>query len=436
MRYLLVFLFMVLTCTVVSAQEVTEAQKQQLEQIKDPAKRSKLQKKFFRKEVKQKEKEYKRKLKNEIKQALEDSLGTSLPPLDSTLVEQTENKVKSAAEDSLSNYVDIPLVTDSTIVNHAKEMGRNELQEEAGVNLNGLDSARVKSTVKAEGKKRLEEELGTEISDMPMDSLTMESAQKELEKRAENELKNRKEFEELGGMEDSELGNLTEYKDEWEQTQEKLQQMEARQELKQKMASQAREFITQHSDKILQAQSKMSTLKQKYSYVPNSNDLSTAKKRNSLEDKSFWERLSIGGNFNISQTNPVVVDLAPVVAYKINKQSEIGVTGTYRATFGAGKSGIGQEDDETYGYSLFGNHMVFRNFFLQLEGEMIRTTTGTPEQPDRSWKQTLLVGVGRKFKVSKWLEMQTLVMFNVIHDPLNSPYKSPLVFKTGVRLVK
>ncbi|UII21613.1 hypothetical protein [Fulvivirga ligni] len=93
---------------------------------------------------------------------------------------------------SLSNYVDIPLVTDSTIVNHAKEMGRNELQEEAGVNLNGLDSARVKSTVKAEGKKRLEEELGTEISDMPMDSLTMESAQKELEKRAENELKNRK----------------------------------------------------------------------------------------------------------------------------------------------------------------------------------------------------------------------------------------------------
>ncbi|UII21614.1 hypothetical protein [Fulvivirga ligni] len=99
MRYLLVFLFMVLTCTVVSAQEVTEAQKQQLEQIKDPAKRSKLQKKFFSKEVKQKEKEYKRKLKNEIKQALEDSLGTSLPPLGSTLVEQTENKVKSAAED-------------------------------------------------------------------------------------------------------------------------------------------------------------------------------------------------------------------------------------------------------------------------------------------------------------------------------------------------
>ena len=132
MRYLLVFLFMVLTCTVVFAQELTEAQKQQLEQIKDPEKRSKLQKKFLRQEVNQREKEYKCKLKNQSKQALEDSLGTTLPPLDSTLVEQTKYKVKSAAEDSLNNYVDTPVVTDSTIVNHVKEMGRTELQEETG----------------------------------------------------------------------------------------------------------------------------------------------------------------------------------------------------------------------------------------------------------------------------------------------------------------
>jgi len=228
-----------------------------------------------------------------------------------------------------------------------------------------------------------------------------------------------------------------ELKEKIEKSQQELKQQAARKELKKKMASQAKQYISEHAEQIQQVQSKMGELKQKYSYVPNSNDLSTAKKRTSLKGESIWKRLVLGGNFSISNTNPLAIDMSPVLGWKFNKLFEIGISGAYRAKFGADKTGVNTfENENVYGYSLFANHMVFKNFFGYLEGERISKVSGTEEVNSRKWHQTLLLGIGRKFKIAKFLEMQAIVSYNFLHDNNDGVYNSPVVFKTGFRVVK
>mgnify|MGYP001793558402 FL=1 len=213
-----------------------------------------------------------------------------------------------------------------------------------------------------------------------------------------------------------------------------MQQNLAKQQMKEKMASQAKEYISKNADKLQQVQSKMGELKKKYSYVPNCNDLSTAKKRTSLEDEPLGKRLVLGGNFNVTETSPVSIDLAPVIGYKINTLFEVGITGLYRAQFNADRNGVNAEDENTYGYSVFVNHMVFKNFFGYLEGENISRVKTLQDKTKREWDQTLLLGIGRKFNIAKWLEMQAIITYNFLHENQDGVYNSPIVFKTGVRV--
>lgn len=406
-------------------------------------------------------------LKQAVKQELSD--------VDSTVVEEAKAAGKQAVKDSLDNYVDIPDVPldstadeklgaalkeklksetnigdvplDSTIKEHvksaAKAKGTEAIREETGVDVPDirLDSTagdQVKSAAKSEAREALGEELGTDIPDIKLDSTARDQVKEEAVRRAEEAMKNTDEMKALDDLSnDSELGKLDDYKGKLEKTQEEIRQAAAKQELKQKMASHAKEYISQNADKIQQVQSQMGELKKKYSYMPNSNDLSSAVKRTSLQEESFWKRLVLGGNFNISKTNPLNIDLAPVVGYRINKLFEAGITGTYRSQFKADKNGVsGQPNDEVYGYSAFASHMAFRNFFGYLEGERMRNTSLNTENPERRWTETLLIGVGRKFNVAKWLEMQAMVLFNVLHDNKDGLYNSPVVFKTGIRVRK
>jgi len=64
------------------------------------------------------------------------------------------------------------------------------------------------------------------------------------------------------------------------------------------------------------------------------------------------------------------------------------------------------------------------------------TVTSKNDISTRSWKESLLVGVGRKFKVAKWMEMQALILFNLLYDNQDELYSSPVVFKTGFRIIK
>lgn len=394
-----------------------------------------------------------------------DSLNVnSLPPDSAAIAKSLKAKASKALADSLNNY-DLPVQLDSTLLDQAGEKAKNRLDQEftvniptdsatladkaesivsetitdqTGIQVNGIptDSASMRSAAKSIAQEEFTNQTSIEAPDITIDSTFKDQVKEEVSKRGEEAIKNTDEFKALSDS-DAELGQLTDMKEEIEVTREQLQQMQAKKEMKQKMATRAKDFISEHSEELQEVQSQMTELKQKYAAVPNSNDLSTAQKRSSLQGESFWKRLVIGGNFNLTETNPVSIDFSPVLGWKFNKLFELGVTGTYRARFGADKSGINTfESEDVYGYSAYANHMAFKNFFGYIEFENISQVTGTDEDKSRDWHQNLLVGIGQKFMVAKFLEMQAIISYNFLHDNRDGVYNSPVVFKTGLRVVR
>ncbi|MEQ9168893.1 MAG: hypothetical protein RLO12_21725 [Fulvivirga sp.] len=390
-----------------------------------------------------------------------DSVNVAQVPTDSVAIaNEFKTKASQALFDSLNNYVDLPVELDSTLTDQAKQEAKNRIEQEfntnistdstavvnkaeslatqtikdqTGIEVSGIprDSAAVKSEAKSLLKSEFANQTGLDVPDITIDSTTTDQINKEAEGRAEVAIKNTDEFQ---ALEDNELGHLS---DDLDLSPEQLKQMDAKKDMKQKMASQAKQFISQHTEQIQQVQEQMSELKTVYSEVPNSDDLSTAKKRGSLKGESFWKRLVIGGNLNLTETNPVTVDFSPVLGWKFNKAFEIGITGAYRAKFSADQNGINSYDTEdVYGYSVFAQHMAFKNFFGYLEGENISKVVGTEEDHKRQWNKSLLVGIGRKFKIAPFLEMQAIITYNFLHDNTAGVYNSPVGFKTGFRVVK
>ncbi|MEM7107109.1 MAG: hypothetical protein AAF519_02700, partial [Bacteroidota bacterium] len=378
-----------------------------------------------------------------VKSVVMDSLsqaGVEIPPIDST---QTKDRIEREIRGEIRNNLGAEVSSiqlDSTLTEQAKNRTEQELSQlgerEWGVAISDvkLDSTltdQAKNRAKQELTEISSEELGVDVATIQFDSAGRANLAKNIEQLAGEKLKNADGFEQLGDQ--GELGKLDEYKGQLEQTRQQMQQDLAKQQMKEKMASQAKAYISKHADKLQQVQSQMGELKKKYSYVPNSNDLSTAKKRTSLEDEPFGKRLVFGGNFNVTETNPLAVDLSPIIGYKINTLFEVGITGLYRAQFNADRSGVQAEGDNTYGYSAFVNHMVFRNFFGYIEGENISRVKTIQDQLVREWDQTLLVGIGRRFNIAKWLEMQAIITYNFLHENQDGVYDSPVVLKTGVR---
>ncbi len=378
-------------------------------------------------------------IEDETTNVLLDSLNSKvqLPIIetDSTLKDRAKNETANRLEEEF----DTTLPKDSSdVIRKVKSMGNEEIQDQLDINIPGIptDSAALKGEATSLAKQEFANQTGIEAPDIKLDSTTLDQLRDQGESKAEEALKNTDEFKSLDGS-DSELGKLTDVKKEIELTREQLQQAKAKKEVKKKMASHAKDFISQHAGQLQEVQSQMSELKKKYSVVPNSNDLSTAKKRSSLKGESFWKRLILGGNLNVSKTNPINLDIAPVVGWRFNKLFEAGFTGTYRARLGAESSGATSfENDDVYGYSIFANHMAFKNFFGYLEGENMSKVTGTEENNKREWHQTLLVGIGRKFKIARFLEMQAIISYNFLHDNTDGVYPNPVVFKTGFRVLK
>ncbi|MEM8567607.1 MAG: hypothetical protein AAGF85_14195 [Bacteroidota bacterium] len=466
MKHVLVICLLVIG-TVGSAQEFTnlpDKYQEKLARIKNDKKRLKKYHKYLRKDSTK---------RSAVLDSLKRSAKSQVPgdaAIDSTLINRGTNKVKSAVMDSLSQAnieiptldstevkgrvnqevreqindelgVDVPNISlDSTVSDQAVNRVKQELNtisnEELGVDvpnipLDSTVSDHAANRVKQELNTISDEELGVDVPSLQLDSAGRAKLAKDIEQRAGDELKNVEGFDQIGDK--GELGKLDEYKGQLEQTRQQMQQDLAKQRMKEKMASQAKEYISKHADKLQQVQSQMGELKKKYSYVPNSNDLSTAKKRTSLEDEPLGRRLVFGGNFNVTETNPVSIDLSPIIGYKINTLFEVGITGLYRAQFNADRSGVQAEGEHTYGYSAFVNHMVFKNFFGYLEGENISRVKIIQDQPIREWDQTLLLGIGRRFNIAKWLEMQAIITYNFLHENQDGVYNSPVVFKTGVR---
>lgn len=191
----------------------------------------------------------------------------------------------------------------------------------------------------------------------------------------------------------------------------------------------AMKYVAEHPELLEGARRKMNLLMKKYSVIPNSNDLSTAVKRNSLKGKRFKERLYFAGNFQLLTLEPVSIDFSPAIGYRINKRFTVGAGGNYRQSFG---DSLPKISPQVVGYKAFVNYDIVKSFFLY--GEFDRNSPAKKETETinkRVWKKASFVGVGKKVTIHPKLEMTAVFMYNLLHENNDIIYPKRWSFKIG-----
>ena len=200
----------------------------------------------------------------------------------------------------------------------------------------------------------------------------------------------------------------------------------------------------EHQEKVQQVQGKFQKLKKKYSKLADARDLSTGVKRNSLKEEPFKKRLHWGGTFQIVPSysqggslqnafeSPTSLDFSPILGYRINKKLRAGVGGTYRALLEIDDF---QADHQVYGWRSYLEYFPIESFYLHSEYEAMNNRVATPNatsETTRQWTRGALIGIGKEYPLFKGVKGQVMILYNVLHEFGESPYKKPFMVRFGV----
>jgi hypothetical protein len=172
-------------------------------------------------------------------------------------------------------------------------------------------------------------------------------------------------------------------------------------------------------------------MKKSYVSMPNSNDPSTAKKRNSLEGQPLKRRIYLGGNITLQSLRPPILDTDIQGGYKFNRDFFSGVGFVVREQFDERPSML---VGDAYGYSVFANHKIPLGLFAYAEIQNMRTQSLFQENlVQASWQQAYNLGIGKEIPVLPWLNLTTMVLYDFNHKN-NDLSARPFSIRIGYRL--
>jgi hypothetical protein len=213
----------------------------------------------------------------------------------------------------------------------------------------------------------------------------------------------------------------------------------AMQESKKVTRNELMELLDSQKDKINAAEDKLAALKKKYSYIPDSRDLSTAVKRNSLKNTPFKKRFLFGLNFQLQRGDPLALDLSPNLMYRFNKLFLAGISGTYRAKLGIEDKVTTKVEQDVFGFGAISQHKIWKGIFAHGEYNYLSTPgitqTSGSDLKSRVWHSTLPVGIGSTIKISNAISTQVILTYDFLHNA-RSPNPKAWNLKFGFQLGK
>ena len=204
----------------------------------------------------------------------------------------------------------------------------------------------------------------------------------------------------------------------------------------QKIADYTREFLTENIDQMEHLNNKLANLKKKYAAISNPTDMDTAKRRNSLQGRPMDERIILGGNFDVQMTDPVLVDLSPLVGFRLNKKLSTGLGGTYRVDLTFDTNSLNtQYDPQVYGFNAFVSYDILKQFFVYGQYDYLSQKEQDESVPGevRVWESGVMAGIGRSFKVHSKIMGTVMLLYNVLESSIKSPFGNKLQIRFGFR---
>lgn len=152
------------------------------------------------------------------------------------------------------------------------------------------------------------------------------------------------------------------------------------------------------------------------------------------------DRLYFGGNLSLNVfSQNKFIDVSPVVGYMIDENWSAGGGITYQyisREFRAIPSG----DRFTISSSVYGGRAFVRRnidetYFAYSEFESLNAEFGVGNaNSEREWVPGLFIGAGTFQQFFKRGGINLMILYNLLHDNLRSPYNSEWVIRGGITL--
>jgi hypothetical protein len=354
-----------------------------------------------------------------------------------SLQQKFTDKLGLGKIDKYTNSLQGDDVTDQLSADNLPGMEKLSISEIPSLNVEGLETSDLSNTGINSLTSQVDEQLG-KVTDIDKDLINNNLAEyKQISGEVGEYTEMIKDPSKMDQAIDSQASQLSEYHAFNEETQElaameelpesmladlkRYQDEQAlKEQAKEEVVQQATDYFAEHQDKLTEVQSLMTQLKKKYSYVPDSRDLSTAVKATSLKEEPLKKRIRFGLGFQIQQTNPVSVDLAPNVMFRFNTNFNAGISGTYRAALGKedkNATPIGTTTD-VYGGSVLAQHMVWKGFFGHAEFQSLSLLVedASADHLTRKWTNGALLGIGKQMALAKGLRGQIIFTYDFLHS--------------------
>ncbi|MEM7552433.1 MAG: hypothetical protein AAF363_22310 [Bacteroidota bacterium] len=186
--------------------------------------------------------------------------------------------------------------------------------------------------------------------------------------------------------------------------------------------------LSRYQKRLNEANSKLKKYKKKHDIVKQEN----GQKIRSSESKSLRERLFWGMNFEVHRGDPVGIDFSPQVSYQISRKLFLGSGITYQLSFTTSDESFISNENETYGYRVFSNYLLFKGLSGYVEFESMQRG-GLGNALKESWQGSFLIGLQKKINVSGRLSANVQGLYNILHNGQNI-HQSPFVFRFGLEI--
>jgi hypothetical protein len=226
-------------------------------------------------------------------------------------------------------------------------------------------------------------------------------------------------------------GDLMQYKNSFDLNQNKDNLIQTG---KDKVAEKALDYFAENPKELEAASQKASKLLSKYRLFSNSNDLSDAKKQTSMEGKTLFERLVIGGTFNVISTKPLSLDLSPQIGYKFTSRFFVGAGMNYRITFSDSIKHSWYVSPKNAAFKTFVNYDVLKSWYAYLEGEITGASGNSVEQMEKDkWNANYFIGAGRRFLIHPKLYMTMMALYHLNNQTQNHIYPQRFQVRIGLQ---
>jgi len=256
------------------------------------------------------------------------------------------------------------------------------------------------------------------------------SSSEKIKTTGENVIKSKSELKALQAHE-KELEKIKKLQNEYlAQIQEHRDPEKLKEEALQKMKNVVNDDMLKQSEKLQTAQDELGKVKKKYGTVQSMKNL-PMRPLNPMRALPFRERIIPGFLIQMSRANFYTIDFAPQVYYRWTTRFEVGAGFVYRFNTEFKKQGLIKGHD-LFGYKAFSNVKIYKGFYVRAEGERLNQELPGPvnDETYTRWTYTLLGGTGKEFNISKRIQGNTLVLYNVLHKH-NNPYSNKFLFRLG-----